>query len=62
MNTDRDSAYYSAYNSVSRHDALQHEFVNGVKVIQEESIPGMVFYSTICYFNDSLVLMFNLSI
>ena len=40
MNTDRESAYYAAYRATSLEDALKHEYDNGIKVIQEESIPG----------------------
>ncbi|XP_064606796.1 short-chain-enoyl-CoA hydratase-like isoform X2 [Liolophura sinensis] len=40
MNADRRSAYYSCYEAKSVQDALQHEYIDGVKVLTKESIPG----------------------
>ena len=45
MQTDRASAYYSAYNSTSFEDAMSNEFDNGVKVLQTESIQGAAAFS-----------------
>lgn len=40
MNTDRASCYYAAYNAKSFEDALSHEFDEGIKVINTESVAG----------------------
>lgn len=40
MNTDRTSCYYAAYNAKSFEDALSHEFDEGIKVIDTESVAG----------------------
>ena len=40
MQTDRESAYYAAYEAKSFEDALSHEFENGIKVIGTESVQG----------------------
>jgi hypothetical protein len=40
MNTDRSSCYYAAYNAKSFEDALSHEYDEGVKVIDTESVAG----------------------
>lgn len=40
MLTDRHNAYYSTYNAKSLQDALNHEFENGWKVVNVESIKG----------------------
>jgi len=40
LRADRRSAYYATYDAKSHEDALDFEFENGVKVVQNESIPG----------------------
>ncbi|KAL3888185.1 hypothetical protein ACJMK2_000564 [Sinanodonta woodiana] len=40
MNVDRRSAYYSTFDAESWDAALQYEFKNGMKVIQDEAVPG----------------------
>lgn len=40
MNTDRESAYYAAYEASSLDDALQHEYDNGIGVVLKESVQG----------------------
>ena len=40
MNLDRRSAYYSTYEANSIEDALKFELENGIKVVEQESIPG----------------------
>ena len=40
MNVDRTSCYYAAYNAKSFEDALSHEFDEGIKVIDTESVAG----------------------
>ncbi|XP_021356176.1 uncharacterized protein LOC110452141 isoform X2 [Mizuhopecten yessoensis] len=40
MRTDRTSALHSVYTTDSFQEALAREFYNGIKVIQEESLPG----------------------
>jgi len=45
MNTDRASCYYSAYNAGSFEDALSHEFENGIRVINTESVKGAARFS-----------------
>ncbi|KAL3888191.1 hypothetical protein ACJMK2_000570 [Sinanodonta woodiana] len=40
MNVDRRSAYYSTYDAESWDAAMQYEFQNGMKVIQDEAVPG----------------------
>lgn len=40
MNVDRTSCYYAAYNAKSFEDALSHEFDEGIKVIDRESVEG----------------------
>ncbi|CAI5780028.1 carnitinyldehydratase-likeCoA dehydratase-like [Podarcis lilfordi] len=40
MRTDRNSAYYSAFDASSFTEAMQFEFDTGVKVVLEESVPG----------------------
>lgn len=45
MNVDRSSCYYSAYNATSFEDALSHEFDEGIKVIDTESVEGAVRFS-----------------
>ena len=42
MNRDRRSAYNAMYDASSYTDAMQYEFVNGMKVIHEEAIPGVL--------------------
>ncbi|EPS28113.1 hypothetical protein PDE_03059 [Penicillium oxalicum 114-2] len=45
MNTDRRSAYYSAYEASSFQDALAQEFTAGVQVISKEAIAGAAKFS-----------------
>jgi enoyl-CoA hydratase/carnithine racemase len=45
MNVDRESCYYAAYNARSFEDALEHEFDEGIKVIDQESVAGAVRFS-----------------
>ncbi|KAF3393944.1 3-hydroxypropionyl-coenzyme A dehydratase [Penicillium rolfsii] len=45
MNTDRRSAYYSAYEASSFHDAMSQEFNAGVKVVFKEAIAGAAKFS-----------------
>jgi enoyl-CoA hydratase/carnithine racemase len=45
MNADRQSCYYSAYNASSFEDALAHEFDEGIKVVNTESIEGAMRFS-----------------
>ncbi|KAI2789058.1 hypothetical protein POX_e07085 [Penicillium oxalicum] len=45
MNTDRRSAYYSAYEASSFQDALAQEFTTGVQVISKEAIAGAAKFS-----------------
>ena len=40
MRVDRLSALHSAYSKISRLEALQFEFEQGIKVVREESVPG----------------------
>ena len=40
MNVDRTSCYYAAYSAKSFEDALSHEFDEGIKVIDTESVAG----------------------
>ncbi|XP_033727759.1 methylthioacryloyl-CoA hydratase-like [Pecten maximus] len=40
MRTDRSSALHNMYTADGLEAALAHEFSNGIKVVQEESIPG----------------------
>ncbi|ESO86098.1 hypothetical protein LOTGIDRAFT_204583 [Lottia gigantea] len=40
--TDRKSAYYSTFDSKSLDDALNYEYSNGIKVVNQESIKGAV--------------------
>ncbi|OQV02196.1 hypothetical protein CLAIMM_07433 isoform 1 [Cladophialophora immunda] len=40
VNVDRDNCYYSVYNARSFEDALAHEFENGIKVFDAESVTG----------------------
>ena len=47
MNTDRESAYYAAYEASSLDDALQHEYDNGIGVVLKESIKGIPFFSAV---------------
>ncbi|KAJ5911934.1 uncharacterized protein N7473_001237 [Penicillium subrubescens] len=45
MNTDRRSAYYSAYEASSFQDAMSQEFNAGVKVVSKEAIAGAAKFS-----------------
>ncbi|CEJ53945.1 Putative Enoyl-CoA hydratase/carnithine racemase [Penicillium brasilianum] len=45
MNTDRRSAYYSAYEASSFQDAMSQEFSAGVKVVSKEAIAGAAKFS-----------------
>lgn len=45
MNVDRDNCYYSVYNATSFEDALSHEFDQGAKVLEIESIKGATKFS-----------------
>jgi enoyl-CoA hydratase/carnithine racemase len=45
MNVDRSSCYYAAYNAASFEDALSHEFNDGIKVVDKESVEGAVRFS-----------------
>jgi len=45
MNVDRESCYYAAYNAKSFEDALSHEFDQGIKVVEKESVAGAVRFS-----------------
>ena len=40
LNADRLSAYNAAYNATSMEDAFKFEYENGIKILEEESIPG----------------------
>ncbi|KAL3888186.1 hypothetical protein ACJMK2_000565 [Sinanodonta woodiana] len=40
MNVDRKFAYYSTFDAESWDAAMQYEFMNGMKVIQDEAVPG----------------------
>ncbi|EXJ84412.1 enoyl-CoA hydratase [Capronia epimyces CBS 606.96] len=40
MNVDRNSCYYAAYNASSFEDAMQHEFEQGIQVLEKESFQG----------------------
>lgn len=40
MNTDRDSAYYAAYNASSFEDAMRNEFSKGIEVVAAEGRAG----------------------
>ncbi|KAJ5156935.1 uncharacterized protein N7482_008035 [Penicillium canariense] len=45
LNTDRRSAYYSAYEASSFQDAMSQEFNTGFKVVSEEAIAGAARFS-----------------
>lgn len=45
LNTDRRSAYYSAYEASSFQDAMAQEFNAGVKVVSKEAIAGAAKFS-----------------
>lgn len=45
MNADRESCYYAAYNAKLFEDALSHEFDEGIKVIDTESVAGAIRFS-----------------
>ncbi|RFU25904.1 hypothetical protein B7463_g10433, partial [Scytalidium lignicola] len=45
MNIDRTSCYYAAYNATSFEDALSHEYDEGIKVINIESVAGATRFS-----------------
>jgi enoyl-CoA hydratase/carnithine racemase len=45
MNVDRESCYFAAYNARSFEEALEHEFDEGIKVVDQESVAGAVRFS-----------------
>ena len=53
MNADRLSTYNAAYNATSLKDAMKYEYENGIKVLQEESIPG----ECMCMMSDCIVIL-----
>lgn len=40
MNADRDNAYYATYNARSFEDAMAHEFDEGIRIFDAESVDG----------------------
>ena len=40
MRKDRANCYYTTFEAKSRMDAFQNEFVEGIKVVLSESVPG----------------------
>lgn len=56
MKADRDSAYRSAFDSVSTSETLRKEFEQGFKVYKNEAVPGemmKILHGTKCFCSNS---------